>query len=268
MMESPAYRALSLSAHRVIARIRIELAHHGGRDNGKLPVTFQDFEKFGIHRHSIAPAIREAEALGWIRTTQLGRSGNGEFRIPNMFALTHLDTEDGKASPNDWSKIEKLEEAEAIAAVASENSPGERRWKNRTPVSESAPQAVSESAPQNRNYRCRKVHRCHRQKPHHYLYLGYRALFIGGAIFSPRRKASPASRSARHRNCCGRNRDNSDGNPIASERQLQNCQASSIIRCNNRRICYSMSGATVPSGIGGRHSRTATAAQIAKPKHS
>jgi hypothetical protein len=30
MLESPAYRALSLSAHRVLSRIEVELAHHGG----------------------------------------------------------------------------------------------------------------------------------------------------------------------------------------------------------------------------------------------
>jgi hypothetical protein len=43
MMESPAYRVLSLSAHRVLSRIEVEYAHHGGQDNGKLPVTFDDF---------------------------------------------------------------------------------------------------------------------------------------------------------------------------------------------------------------------------------
>ena len=35
MLESPAYRALSVSAHRVISRIEIEHAHHGGNDNGR-----------------------------------------------------------------------------------------------------------------------------------------------------------------------------------------------------------------------------------------
>ena len=34
MLESPAYRVMSLAAHRVIARIEIELCHHGGNDNG------------------------------------------------------------------------------------------------------------------------------------------------------------------------------------------------------------------------------------------
>src|SRR4029450_8804364 len=78
MLESPAYRVLSLSAHRVITRIEIELAHHGGNDNGKLPVTKQDFIDYGIHDHAVAPAIREAEALGFIRVTERGRGGNAE----------------------------------------------------------------------------------------------------------------------------------------------------------------------------------------------
>jgi hypothetical protein len=59
MLESPAYRALSLGALRVLSRVEIELAHHGGNDNGKLPVTYDDFERYGIHRHSIRPAISE-----------------------------------------------------------------------------------------------------------------------------------------------------------------------------------------------------------------
>jgi hypothetical protein len=66
MLESPAYRALSLSAHMVISRIEIELAHHGGNDNGQLPVTVDQFVEYGMHRSSVAPAIRETEALGFI----------------------------------------------------------------------------------------------------------------------------------------------------------------------------------------------------------
>jgi hypothetical protein len=57
MLESPAYRALSLGAHRALARIEVELAHHGGNDNRKLPVTFDHFVEYGIHRHAIAPAF-------------------------------------------------------------------------------------------------------------------------------------------------------------------------------------------------------------------
>ena len=50
MLELPSYRVLSLSGHRVLARINIEHAHHGGKENGELPVTFLDFEKYGIER--------------------------------------------------------------------------------------------------------------------------------------------------------------------------------------------------------------------------
>jgi hypothetical protein len=66
-MESPAFRALSHSAHRILDRLEIELAHHGGNDNGRLPCTFDHFAEYGIDRHSIAPAIREVEALKFIR---------------------------------------------------------------------------------------------------------------------------------------------------------------------------------------------------------
>jgi hypothetical protein len=120
MMESPAYRALNLSEHRLIARIRIEHAHHGGRDNGKLPVTNRDFHEYGIRFSSIAPSIRAAEALGWIRVTQQGvASSEEEFRIPTHFALTHLETDDeARTVTNDWRKIKTIEEAEDIAKAA------------------------------------------------------------------------------------------------------------------------------------------------------
>lgn len=80
MLESPAYRVLSRAAHLVITRIEIEFGHHGGNDNGRLPITTTDFVEYGVHHASVAPAIREAEALGFIRVTERGRGGNAEFR--------------------------------------------------------------------------------------------------------------------------------------------------------------------------------------------
>jgi hypothetical protein len=118
MLESPAYRVMSLSAHRVLNRIRIEHAHHGGKENGKLPVTFRNFNEYGVHWDGIAPAIREAAALGFIRITQEGIASNKEFRIPNMFALTHLPTDENPKATEDWKRIKTIEEAETIAAEA------------------------------------------------------------------------------------------------------------------------------------------------------
>ena len=140
MLESPAYRVMTLAAHRIIARIEIELCRHGGNDNGRLPVTYEDFIEYGIHHGSIAPGIREAEALGFIRVTERGSGGNREYRRPNLYLLTFSfdrSTRDA-APPNDWEKIKTIEEAEKIARAARNAKDeraeafGHRSWRVRT----------------------------------------------------------------------------------------------------------------------------------------
>jgi hypothetical protein len=121
MLEAPAYRVLSLSAHRIISRVEIELGHHGGNDNGRLPVTFENFENYGVDRHSIAPAIREAVALGFLEISEHGRAGNAEWRRPNYFRLTYKPA---KRLPghgtNEWRRFETIEDAHAAARAARE----------------------------------------------------------------------------------------------------------------------------------------------------
>jgi hypothetical protein len=139
MLESPAYRVLSLSAHRVISRVEVELAHHGGNDNGRLPVPVNDFVDYGVDRASVAPAIREAEALGFIRVTQRGRGGNADHRTPNLFYLTFAPGRESRAQPpsHDWRKIETVEEAVQIARAAraakdfNAVEQGIKRWRRR-----------------------------------------------------------------------------------------------------------------------------------------
>ena len=123
MLESPAYRALSASAHKVISRIEIELGHHGGNDNGRLPVTTNDFVEYGMHRTSVAPAIREAEALGFIHVTERGRGGNADYGTPNLFFLTFAQSRNsGKHPPtHDWRRFKTLHEAERAAHSARSN---------------------------------------------------------------------------------------------------------------------------------------------------
>jgi DNA-binding FadR family transcriptional regulator len=115
MMVSPAYRVLSLSAHRVLDRISIELAHHGGNDNGKLPVTYEHFEEYGIHRKAIPPAIRELEALGFIEVTQRGTRSAGELRRPNLFRLTWVNCKSSPSPTHEWRRIPTIEAAELLA---------------------------------------------------------------------------------------------------------------------------------------------------------
>jgi hypothetical protein len=139
MLESPAYRALSGSAHKVISRIEVELGHHGGNDNGRLPVTTNDFVHYGMHRTSVAPAIREAEALGFIRVTERGHCGNAGYRTPNKFFLTFAHGRDSRSNPptHDWRRIDTTAEAEQIARAARANKDGcavehgKRSWRKR-----------------------------------------------------------------------------------------------------------------------------------------
>ena len=118
MMESPAYRVLSLSGRRVLDRIMIELGHHGGNDNGKLPVTYEQFEEYGIDRHAIAPAIRELEALGFLEVTQRGKPSAGEFRLPNLFRLTCVNCMSTPQPTHEWRRIPDMKAAEALAKAA------------------------------------------------------------------------------------------------------------------------------------------------------
>jgi len=120
VLESYAYRVLSLSARKVLDRIELENMYHGGADNGKLPVTYEDFQKYGMDRGAIAPAIREAVALGFLEVTEPGCAGNAEFRSPNKFRLTYLPAHGVTTSwgQGKWALFSSLEDAEAEAKRA------------------------------------------------------------------------------------------------------------------------------------------------------
>ena len=138
MLESQPYRQLSLSARRVLDRLEVELAHHGGMDNGRLPVTFDDFQRYGIDRHAIAPAIRELVALGFIEVTEHGRAGNADWRSPNRFRITYRPTKDADPT-HEWKRIQTAERARAKAREAREPVAARSstaRSKNKSPVGE------------------------------------------------------------------------------------------------------------------------------------
>src|SRR5271167_4409548 len=82
LVESPSMRVLSLAGHQLLMRIEVEHLSHGGAENGRLPVTYLQFEEWGVRRHSVAGAIRELVALGIIEITRHGYSGAGDVRAP------------------------------------------------------------------------------------------------------------------------------------------------------------------------------------------
>jgi hypothetical protein len=117
MLRSPAMRVLSLTGRRILDRIEIELATHGGKDNGKLPVTHADFRQFGIDHDAIGAGIREVCALGFVQLTRRGRAGVAGHRCPSLFEITYRPIE-GAEPTNAWRQIATVEEAEQIAARA------------------------------------------------------------------------------------------------------------------------------------------------------
>jgi hypothetical protein len=158
MLESPAWAALSLAGRRVLDRVEIELARHAGKDNGRLPVTYRDFQVYGIDRHSIRPALRELEHLGFIEITEHGVAGMGEARKPNLFRLTYRDTA-GKPATDEWTAIANAKQAKRIARAAkNKKSVRQHRSRDRTkqftgggfyppPVGVSPPPPVGVSPP-------------------------------------------------------------------------------------------------------------------------
>jgi hypothetical protein len=119
LLESASMRVLSLTERRVLDRIEVEHMTHGGAENGKLPVTYTDFEKWGVRRDSIAGAIRALEALGLIEITRHGYGGAAEKREPNLYRLTYLPAWNAQRSDetgtHEYSKIKTIETAGKIA---------------------------------------------------------------------------------------------------------------------------------------------------------
>ena len=132
MLESPAYRALSQAGHGALSRVEVELAHHGGQDNGKLAITFEDFVRYGMPRSTIGPALAENEALGFFKITVHGKPARAaEYRRPNLFLLTTRPELEGVGTERcGWRRFKTLQEAQGVAdaarkrAVAARKSPG------------------------------------------------------------------------------------------------------------------------------------------------
>ena len=163
MLESPAYRTLSRAAHQVLSRIEIEHAHHGGVENGELPVTYDHFVEYGLHRHAIAPAIRELAALGFIEVMRRGCALNGDLQQVSLYRLTfrHAKRAAGDGT-HEWRRITTIEQAEKLAKAARlEVDPRARdlaiaRFQKQNTSDGFRPVPVTETITESANYQCRK----------------------------------------------------------------------------------------------------------------
>ena len=104
MIESDAWRSLSIHARRVIDRVILEHMAHAGTENGNLAVTHADFTKFGVRKASTKIGIDQAIERGFIAITAKGRKSSGVDRWPTRYALSWLPLKDGTPPSNRWKK--------------------------------------------------------------------------------------------------------------------------------------------------------------------
>ncbi|GGC70783.1 hypothetical protein [Chelatococcus reniformis] len=124
MRISPAWRHLPDDARRVLDQLEVEHMEHGGTENGRLIRTYSDFERGGIRRASVALAIRQASALGFLEITASGQRSAAQFRQANFYRLTYVIGRAPSPPPtNDWRRIA----SDTAAAAALSQAAGKRR---------------------------------------------------------------------------------------------------------------------------------------------
>lgn len=110
MLASPAWRAISANARRLIDYLKIEHRKHAGRENGRLYATHEQLREYGMTGDCIRPAVEEAEFLGFIKAERGGR-WNGT-NTPSRYTLTFYATHDDQAATNDWRRVTEAQIAE------------------------------------------------------------------------------------------------------------------------------------------------------------
>jgi DNA-binding HxlR family transcriptional regulator len=99
LMESDAFRSLSINARRALDRLVIEHFSHGRRENGNLRVAARQFHKFGVTKDCLTPAIRELEEKGLLATER--GEAKGVLMPPYVYRLTFYATPD-ELPTNEW----------------------------------------------------------------------------------------------------------------------------------------------------------------------
>lgn len=127
---SVAWKVLSSAAKQIYWRINVEHMAHGGRENGRLPCTYTDFEKYGVRRKSISKALDELVALGFIEITRKGHlRPEGDSGAPSQYRITCIPVykSDGvERATNEWRRFETVADAKQAVAIYHESASTER----------------------------------------------------------------------------------------------------------------------------------------------
>jgi len=117
LVGSPVWRALSLSERRILDRIDIELASHGGRHNGDLIITRRDFAAFGVSPKAQLRGIAGLVALGLISWKPGHASPDPAHGRAARFGILYRATRDGTADEQ-WRRFKTPAEVKTTLARA------------------------------------------------------------------------------------------------------------------------------------------------------
>jgi DNA-binding transcriptional MocR family regulator len=143
LLNSPAWQGMSTNTMRVVHRLMLEDCQRAGSENGRLPVTHEDFIAYGCSRNLITEALAEAESLGLVRYKRGGRFG--ETKKPSIFRLTWFGTVDAPAT-NEWKGVTK-DMVTALKAQRKALRKAKRRAREASQDSESTTTEIYSSPP-------------------------------------------------------------------------------------------------------------------------
>lgn len=87
VIDSAPWRGLSINARRVLDALIAQHFRYWQKENGKLQISYHDFENAGVTKHLIGKAIKELKAAGLI-TVRQGTPINDVMRPPSLYDLT------------------------------------------------------------------------------------------------------------------------------------------------------------------------------------
>jgi hypothetical protein len=117
MLNSPAFRVLSINERRCLDCLEYEVLVRK-LHNTNLVITYRKYEDYGVHRNRVTPSLRVLQELGFLKCTEHGRGGYGNYRRPNKWQLTYAETAPKKNdATHEWRAITSQEQAEAIARL-------------------------------------------------------------------------------------------------------------------------------------------------------
>jgi hypothetical protein len=101
LVESDAFRSLSISAYRVLTFLWREHMRKGGQENGKLNAPHRQLVTFGVSPRLIEPAISHLEEIGLV---ECNRGAMRMERVATTYRLMWLDDRGfiDTTGPNPW----------------------------------------------------------------------------------------------------------------------------------------------------------------------